>query len=122
LFLFFSLDFNLLLLLEEEIHMLEPEIVLLLSSVLSALMYLDRYCIALKSLKAEDILITPEGQVKLGVVGFEQYYKHYKSRRSTVVGSLYWKAPEEIYGLNEEKASEIYALGKERSTLFSFDC
>lgn len=94
----------------------EPLIGYIVRELINALSYLHMNHIVHRDVKASNILLTEDGQVKLTDFGFSRYINHKKrltntiiiidffarhlkhtmSRRTTSIGSPHWMAPEVI--------------------------
>lgn len=102
----------------------EPLIGYILRELINALSYLHMNHIVHRDVKACNVLLTEDGQVKLTDFGFSRFVefycddeiahhvencsscrhlKHTMSRRSTSIGSPHWMAPEVITSLPESQ-------------------
>jgi len=76
----------------------EPVIAYILKQITSAVAYLHINHIMHRDIKARNVLLTADGQVKLADFGFCRHLKHTMSVRKTTIGSPHWMAPELITG------------------------
>ncbi|XP_073076575.1 serine/threonine-protein kinase TAO1-like [Manis javanica] len=88
----------------------EMEIAAIIHGALQGLAYLHSRAMIHRDIKARNILLTPEGQVKLADFGFASMASPAKS----FVGTPHWMAPEIILGRNEEQYDskvDVWSLG-----------
>ncbi|XP_073076621.1 serine/threonine-protein kinase TAO1-like [Manis javanica] len=88
----------------------EMEIAAIIHGALHGLAYLHSRAMIHRDIKAGNILLTPEGQVKLADFGFASMASSAKS----FVGTPYWMAPEIILSKNEEQYDskvDVWSLG-----------
>ncbi|KAI5933457.1 Serine/threonine-protein kinase TAO1 [Manis javanica] len=88
----------------------EMEIAAIIHGALQGLAYLHSRAMIHRDIKARNILLTPEGRVKLADFGFASMASSAKS----FVGTPHWMAPEIILGRNEEQYDskvDVWSLG-----------
>jgi serine/threonine protein kinase len=83
----------------------------ILRGVLNGLEYLHDKGIVHRDLKAANILINTEGQIKLADFGVSAKITNIEDKRFSVVGTPYWMAPEIIDGLGHGTSCDIWSLG-----------
>ncbi|MDY0408701.1 protein kinase [Virgibacillus soli] len=64
-----------------------------------------------RDMKPDNIMITPEGQVKLIDFGIAREYKQEKTTDTTNLGTKAYAAPEQISGKQTDARTDIYSLG-----------
>lgn len=64
-----------------------------------------------RDIKSDNILIDLDGHVKLADLGFAVGLTSEQSRRTSVVGTPYWMAPELIRGLEYDSKVDVWSLG-----------
>lgn len=80
--------------------------------VSSALSYIHKEGVIHRDIKAANILITNEGKVRLCDFGVAAQVTSNKIKRSTIVGTPYWMAPEVITeGATYNTKADIWSLG-----------
>ena len=83
----------------------------LIVQVLRALVYLHRQGILHNDLKPSNILVTPEGVVKVLDFGVSEYRGRGLDHPGVILGSVAYMAPEVIEGNSPGEASDLYSLG-----------
>ena len=88
----------------------EASVLTIARKVLLALSYLHTNHIIHRDIKAANILLTEDGQVKLGDFGVaSQVLSNF--RRNSFVGSPYWMAPEVIKRAQYDSKADIWSFG-----------
>jgi serine/threonine-protein kinase 24/25/MST4 len=90
-----------------------PEIYIpiLLREILLALHYLHTAKKIHRDVKAANILLSMDGQVKLADFGVAAKVTESVSKRNSFVGSPYWMAPEVISQSNYDARADVWSLG-----------
>eukprot|EP01062_Namystynia_karyoxenos_P018015 TRINITY_DN16669_c0_g2_i1.p1 TRINITY_DN16669_c0_g2~~TRINITY_DN16669_c0_g2_i1.p1 ORF type:complete len:500 (+),score=41.63 TRINITY_DN16669_c0_g2_i1:136-1635(+) len=86
-----------------------PEIAVCARAALCGLAYLHRERVLHRDVKAANLLLTEQGQVKLGDFGVSRACV--RSMRTTFVGTPYWMAPELIMDKPYDGRADVWSLG-----------
>lgn len=89
----------------------EEETSYVLCSTLLGLENLHRQRIVHRDLKANNLLVTEEGLVKIADFGVSAELRSTFSKRSTTIGTPYWMSPQVIAGERYSFEADIWALG-----------
>lgn len=79
--------------------------------ILQGLAYLHAHKIWHRDIKASNILLTQDGQVKLADFGVSTELAHSMSRRNTFTGTLLWMSPESIQQADHDDRADVWSLG-----------
>lgn len=79
--------------------------------ILQALSFMHKEHRLHRDIKSDNILISHEGDVKIADFGFAIHLTSEQNKRTSVVGTPYWMAPELIRGLEYDSKVDIWSLG-----------
>lgn len=82
-----------------------------LCNALNLLHRMKPYPIILRDLKPDNIIITPDGNVRIIDFGIARYYKDEADRDTLLAGTSGYTAPEVLAGFQSDPRSDIYSLG-----------
>ncbi|KAI9288605.1 kinase-like domain-containing protein [Umbelopsis sp. AD052] len=89
----------------------EHQIAYIIRSVLLALNHLHSLGRIHRDVRADNILLSSEGMVKLADFGHSAQLTTTAPSRNSIVGTTFWMAPEVIRGDNYDTAADIWSLG-----------
>jgi len=89
----------------------EPEIAFVCREILQALSYIHSLHRIHRDIKSDNVLIGEDGSIKLADFGYAAQLTQQKSKRTTVVGTPYWMAPEVIQGTDYDYKVDVWSLG-----------
>ncbi len=91
--------------------MIETHIAYVCKSMLMGLAFLHRQYRLHRDIKSDNVLVNFDGEVKLADFGFAINLTSEESKRTSVVGTPYWMAPELIRGQKYDSKVDIWSLG-----------
>ncbi|CAE7843832.1 pakA [Symbiodinium sp. KB8] len=89
----------------------EPCIAFACRQILAALAYMHRAHHLHRDIKSDNILVGWDGAVKIADFGFASALTEERQKRSSVVGTPYWMAPELIKGLDYDDKVDVWSVG-----------
>lgn len=89
----------------------ESHIAYVCKKMLMALSFMHREYRLHRDIKSDNVLINFEGEVKVADFGFAINLTSEQAKRTSVVGTPYWMAPELIRGLEYDSKVDIWSLG-----------
>jgi serine/threonine protein kinase len=92
-------------------QMSETEIAFVCRETLKGLKYIHGMHRVHRDIKSDNILLGEDGGVKLADFGYAAQLTQQKAKRTTVVGTPYWMAPEVINGNDYDIKVDIWSLG-----------
>eukprot|EP00002_Diphylleia_rotans_P019767 TRINITY_DN381_c0_g1_i1.p1 TRINITY_DN381_c0_g1~~TRINITY_DN381_c0_g1_i1.p1 ORF type:complete len:428 (+),score=83.49 TRINITY_DN381_c0_g1_i1:647-1930(+) len=92
-------------------QMTEAQIARVSLDILSAVEYLHREGFIHRDIKSDNILLGSKGEVKLADFGYCAQLTAEKTKRTSVVGTPYWMAPELIRGLEYGPKVDVWSIG-----------
>lgn len=95
----------------ETFRLTEPQIAFVLQSVLQGLSYIHGLHRVHRDIKSDNMLLGTHGDIKLADFGYAAQLTEQKQKRSTIVGTPYWMAPEVIRGQSYDTKVDIWSTG-----------
>jgi len=95
----------------EQMQLSEAQIAYVCSCTLKALSYIHSLHRIHRDIKSDNLLLGTNGDVKLADFGYAAQLTQNKQKRTTIVGTPYWMAPEVIRGQNYDTKVDIWSLG-----------
>jgi len=95
----------------EHFHLTEPQVAYVCACTLRALAFIHSLHRVHRDIKSDNLLLSTEGAVKLADFGYAAQLTQQKQKRTTIVGTPYWMAPEVIRGQNYDVKVDIWSLG-----------
>eukprot|EP01090_Pellita_catalonica_P022754 TRINITY_DN8964_c0_g1_i1.p1 TRINITY_DN8964_c0_g1~~TRINITY_DN8964_c0_g1_i1.p1 ORF type:complete len:259 (-),score=20.80 TRINITY_DN8964_c0_g1_i1:13-789(-) len=96
---------------DENFRMNEAEIAWTCQQTLLGLEHIHSRHRIHRDIKSDNLLIGGRGEVKIADFGYAAQLNRKKTKRSTVVGTPYWMAPELIRGMAYDNKVDIWSLG-----------
>jgi len=95
----------------EHLQLSESQIAYVCSCTLRALAFIHSLHRIHRDIKSDNLLLGTNGDVKLADFGYAAQLTQTKQKRTTIVGTPYWMAPEVIRGQNYDTKVDIWSLG-----------
>lgn len=95
----------------KQIDFPEPLIAYVMKMGLMALAFMHRNHRLHRDIKSDNVLVDRNGRVKLADFGFAINLTQEEAKRTSVVGTPYWMAPELIRGTAYDGAVDVWSLG-----------
>eukprot|EP00002_Diphylleia_rotans_P010466 TRINITY_DN2093_c0_g1_i1.p1 TRINITY_DN2093_c0_g1~~TRINITY_DN2093_c0_g1_i1.p1 ORF type:complete len:487 (-),score=120.37 TRINITY_DN2093_c0_g1_i1:201-1661(-) len=92
-------------------RMTEPQIARVCIDTLSALNFLHKMSVIHRDIKSDNILINSKGEIKLADFGYCAQLTKERAKRTSVVGTPYWMAPELVRGHEYGTKVDIWSTG-----------
>ncbi|KAM3589871.1 hypothetical protein VKS41_000725 [Umbelopsis sp. WA50703] len=92
-------------------HLSEAQIARITRDILRALCRIHRLNRIHRDIRSDNILFNSRGEVKLADFGHCAQLSVQQPKRSSVVGTPYWMAPEVVKGLDYDAKADIWSLG-----------
>jgi serine/threonine protein kinase len=89
----------------------EPEIKVVVASIVLGLVYLHGMRMIHRDIKAGNVLLTKDGQAKLADFGVSAQLVAGQDKRKTVIGTPFWMAPEVISETSYDGRADVWSLG-----------
>lgn len=89
----------------------EPQIAYLVQQMNAGLQFMHSQRRLHRDIKSDNVLIGPQGEVKLGDFGFAVNLTKERNARRSVVGTFYWMAPELIAGAPYDGKVDVWSTG-----------
>lgn len=87
------------------------ELVLLMRSVCAGLEHAHQNGVIHRDLKPENVMISPDGRVRLMDFGLARSISSRLTSEGTIIGTVFYLAPEQALGQTVDNRSDLYALG-----------
>jgi len=93
------------------LQLTEGQIAFVCRETLKGLRYIHHHHRIHRDIKSDNILLGIDGSVKLADFGYAAQLTEQRSKRTTIVGTPYWMAPELIRGENYDHKVDIWSTG-----------
>eukprot|EP01104_Vermistella_antarctica_P018914 TRINITY_DN7186_c0_g1_i1.p1 TRINITY_DN7186_c0_g1~~TRINITY_DN7186_c0_g1_i1.p1 ORF type:complete len:530 (+),score=61.92 TRINITY_DN7186_c0_g1_i1:282-1871(+) len=93
------------------VQLTEPQMAYVCYESLKALSYIHSFHRLHRDIKSDNVLIGRDGKIKIADFGFATQLTQERSKRTTVIGTPYWMAPELIEGKDYDDKVDIWSLG-----------
>lgn len=87
------------------------EIILKICDALKALHNIKPNPVIYRDLKPENVIVTPDGDIRLIDFGIARYHKQEATRDTVLAGTLGYTAPEVMAGMQSDERSDVYSVG-----------
>ena len=94
-----------------KVPMPEPAIAFVCKKMLMALAYMHKQYRIHRDIKSDNVLVGTGGEVKVADFGFAVNLTSEKAKRTSVVGTPYWMAPELIKAREYDQEVDVWSLG-----------
>jgi len=95
----------------ESVQMTEEHIALVCLETLKGLAYIHSLHRIHRDIKSDNILLNMKGETKIADFGYAAQLTQQRDKRTTIVGTPYWMAPELIRGQKYDQKVDIWSLG-----------
>jgi len=95
----------------ENVALTEEQIAYCCRETLQGLLYIHENNRIHRDIKSDNLLLTMAGGIKISDFGYAAQLEQKKSKRTTIVGTPYWMAPELIRGQEYTTRVDIWSLG-----------
>jgi len=93
------------------LQLAEDQIAFVAKEVLKGLRFIHHHHRVHRDIKSDNILMGQNGSIKIADFGYAAQLTEERSKRTTIVGTPYWMAPELIRGENYDQKVDIWSLG-----------
>ncbi len=87
------------------------ELVAIIRQVCAGLEYAHQHGIIHRDLKPENVMVTPDGGVRLMDFGLARSLSSRLTSEGTIIGTVFYMAPEQALGQTIDNRADLYALG-----------
>jgi len=89
----------------------ETQIAFICRETVKGLRYIHHHHRIHRDIKSDNILLGIDGSVKIADFGYAAQLTEERAKRTTIVGTPYWMAPELIRGENYDQKVDVWSLG-----------